>query len=77
MTLDQLPLGQSAKVVKLTGKPAVRRRLMEMGITASATVRAVRRAPMGDPLDVVIRGYHLSLRRTEASAVEVANPSEK
>jgi Fe2+ transport system protein FeoA len=72
MTLDQLPLGQSGKVVKLTGSPAVRRRLMEMGITPAAMVEAVRRAPMGDPLDIKIRGYHLSLRREEASAVEIA-----
>jgi Fe2+ transport system protein FeoA len=44
---------------------------MEMGITPSATVEAVRRAPLGDPLDVKIRGYHLSLRREEAAAIEV------
>jgi ferrous iron transport protein A len=72
MTLDMLPLGQPAKILKLTGTPAVRRRLMEMGITPAATVEAVRWAPMGDPLDVIIRGYHLSLRREEASAVHVA-----
>ena len=71
MTLDQLPLGQSAKVTKLTGAPAVRRRLMEMGITPAATIEAIRWAPLGDPLDIKIRGYHLSLRREEASAVEV------
>ena len=45
MTLDQLPLGQSAKILKLTGAPAVRRRLMEMGITPAATVQAIRWAP--------------------------------
>jgi ferrous iron transport protein A len=77
MTLDQLPLGQSAKILKLTGAPAVRRRLMEMGITPAATVQAIRWAPMGDPLDVLIRGYHLSLRREEASAVEVVTPSHQ
>ena len=74
MTLDQLPLGQSAQILKLTGTPAVRRRLMEMGITPAATVQAIRWAPLGDPLDVKIRGYHLSLRREEASAVEVVTP---
>jgi len=72
MTLDQLPLGQSAKVTKLTGAPAVRRRLMEMGITPAATIEAIRWAPLGDPLDIKIRGYHLSLRREEAAAVEVS-----
>ena len=71
MTLDELALGKVARVIKLTGNSAVRRRLMEMGITPSATIEAVRRAPLGDPLDVKIRGYHLSLRKEEASAVEV------
>jgi Fe2+ transport system protein FeoA len=77
MTLDELPLGQSAQILKLTGTPAVRRRLMEMGITPAATVQAIRRAPLGDPLDVKIRGYHLSLRRQEASAVEVITQAAK
>jgi Fe2+ transport system protein FeoA len=72
MTLDQLPLGATATVLKLTGSPAVRRRLMEMGITPKAPVQAIRWAPLGDPLDIKIRGYHLSLRREEAAAVEVA-----
>ena len=71
MTLDELPLGQKAKVVKLSGESAVRRRLMEMGLTPGAGVETVRRAPLGDPLDVRVRGYHLSLRKVEASAVEV------
>jgi len=74
MTLDELPLGQSAKVLKLTGAPAVRRRLMEMGITPSAMVEAVRRAPLGDPLDVKVRGYHVSLRKAEAAAIEIEGP---
>lgn len=73
MTLDQLPLGQSAKVAKLLGPPTVRRRLMEMGLTPAATVLAVRRAPMGDPLDVKVRGYHLSLRKEEAASVQLAD----
>ena len=75
MTLDELPLGQSAKVVKLTGAVGVRRRLMERGITPAAMVEAVRRAPLGDPLDIKVRGYHLSLRKEEAAAVEIAPPA--
>ena len=71
MTLDQLPLGTSAKIAKITADPRTRRRLMEMGITPSATVEAIRWAPLGDPMDIKIRGYHLSLRREEAAAVEV------
>jgi len=74
VTLDELPLGQTAKVLKLTGNGAVRRRLMEMGITPSAMVEAVRRAPMGDPLDVKVRGYHVSLRKAEAAAIEIEGP---
>ena len=71
MTLDQLALGTTAKVVKLGGAPAIRRRLMEMGITVGADVLAVRRAPLGDPLEVKVRGYQLSLRKEEAGAIEV------
>jgi len=71
MTLDELPLHQLATVKKLNGAPAVRRRLMEMGITPAATIEAIRWAPMGDPLDIKIRGYHLSLRREEAAAIEI------
>ena len=71
MTLNELALGQTAKVVKLTGPPALRRRLMEMGLTPAVVVEAVRRAPLGDPLDVKVRGYHLSLRKEEAAAIEV------
>jgi ferrous iron transport protein A len=74
MTLDQLPLGQSATVLKLSGNSGVRRRLMEMGITTSATIEAIRRAPLGDPLDVKVRGYHLSLRKEEAAAVLISDP---
>jgi ferrous iron transport protein A len=72
MNLNELPLGQSATVHQLAGPPAVRRRLMEMGITPNTSVHAVRRAPLGDPLDIKVRGYHLSLRRDEAAAVLLA-----
>lgn len=71
MTLDQLEIGSTAKVLKLSGEVGVKRRLMEMGITAGSQVQAVRRAPLGDPLDVKIRGYHLSLRKDEAAVIEI------
>jgi len=71
MTLDELSIGSSARVIKLLGAPGIRRRLMEMGITPSAVVQAIRRAPMGDPLDVKVRGYHLSLRKEEAASIQV------
>lgn len=71
MTLDQLEIGTAAKVVRLSGEVGVKRRLMEMGITAGSQILAVRRAPLGDPLDVKIRGYHLSLRKEEAAVIEI------
>jgi len=71
MTLDDLAIGQSAKVKRISGAPAIKRRLLEMGLTTACVVEAVRRAPLGDPLEVKVRGYHLSLRRDEAAAVEV------
>jgi Fe2+ transport system protein FeoA len=72
VTLDQLPLGSKAKVTRITAAGSTKKRLMEMGITPSALVEAIRWAPLGDPLDIKIRGYHLSLRREEAAAVEVS-----
>lgn len=71
MTLDELQLDQPAKVSKLLGEASIRRRLMEMGITPGVTVLIARRAPLGDPLDIKVRGYHLSLRKYEATAIEV------
>jgi ferrous iron transport protein A len=72
MTLDELPLGSAAKVTKLAGAPGIRRRLMEMGITVGTGIEAIRRAPLGDPLEVKIRGYMLSLRKEEAHAIEIS-----
>lgn len=71
-TLDTLDAGESGRVTSVAGPADVRRRLMEMGLTPGATVRVVRFAPLGDPIDVEVRGYHLSLRRHEASHVALA-----
>ena len=71
MTLDQLQNGQPAKVVKITGKGAVRRRLMDMGLVRGVQVEMVKAAPMGDPVDYLVRGYHLSLRKSEAQMIEI------
>jgi ferrous iron transport protein A len=70
-TLDQLTPGQSAKVKKVGGKGAVRRRLMDMGITSGVQISVVKASPLGDPVDYLVRGYHLSLRKTEAQMIEV------
>jgi Fe2+ transport system protein FeoA len=68
-TLNALKVGESGRVVRLDGPPGVRRRLLEMGLTPGATVELVRFAPLGDPIDIRVRGYHLSLRKQEASCV--------
>ena len=70
-TLDQLTPGQSARVKKVGGEGAVRRRLMDMGITSGVTISVVKASPLGDPVDYLVRGYHLSLRKTEAQMIEV------
>lgn len=71
MTLDQLEAGQTATVVKIGGKGLIRRRLMDMGLTKGITVEMIKAAPMGDPIDYLVRGYHLSLRKVEAQMVEI------
>lgn len=71
VTLDQLNPGQSAKVKKIHGKGAVRHRLMEMGLTRGVEISVVKASPLGDPVDYLVRGYHLSLRKVEAQMIEV------
>ncbi|WP_420643875.1 FeoA family protein [Candidatus Leptofilum sp.] len=71
VTLDQLNPGQSAKLKKIHGKGAVRRRLMEMGLTRGVEISVVKASPLGDPVDYLVRGYHLSLRKAEAQMIEV------
>ena len=70
-TLRQVPVGGSAKVVKLYGEGAVRRRIMDMGITKGIEVRVRKVAPLGDPIEVTVRGYELSLRLADAENIEV------
>ncbi|HEY0079500.1 MAG TPA: ferrous iron transport protein A [Pyrinomonadaceae bacterium] len=69
--LDTLPFGVTARVVSLNGERAIVRRLMEMGVVPGAPVRVVKAAPLGDPLEVRVRGYHLALRRAEARTIQV------
>ena len=70
-TLADLEPGEKAKILRVGGAAAATKRLVEMGLTRGATVAVVRVAPLGDPVEVQIRGYNLSLRKTEAGAVEV------
>ena len=70
-TLRQVKIGKSAKVVKLHGAGALRRRIMDMGITKGVEVYVRKVAPLGDPIEVTVRGYELSLRLSDAETIEV------
>lgn len=71
LTLDGLAHGVAARVVSVGGAGAVARRLMEMGVVPGAPVRVVKSAPLGDPLEIRVRGYHLAIRRSEAQTISV------
>lgn len=70
-TLKQTAIGDTVKVVKLHGEGAVKRRIMDMGITRGAEVHIRKVAPLGDPIEVTVRGYELSLRKADAEMIEV------
>lgn len=70
-TLAELNIGQSATVLRLHGQGAVRRRLMDMGITRGTSVLLRKTAPLGDPLELTVRGYELTLRREDAWQIQV------
>lgn len=70
-TLKDLQPGESAAVVKCNGTGALRRRLMDMGLTKGTNVQVRKVAPLGDPIQVTVRGYELSLRKSEAESIEV------
>ena len=72
MTLRDVPIGLTATVQKLHGEGALKRRIMDMGITNGVEVYVRKVAPLGDPIDVKIKGYHLSLRREEAADIAVS-----
>lgn len=70
-TLRDVPVGSTAKVAKLHGEGAVKRRIMDMGITKGTEIYVRKVAPLGDPLELQVRGYELSLRKADAEIVEV------
>ena len=70
-TLKEAKIGQTVTVVKLHGEGAVKRRIMDMGITRGVAVYVRKVAPLGDPVEVTVRGYELSLRKADAAMVEV------
>ena len=71
MTLGDVAVGTTASVVKLNGGGPVRRRIMDMGITKGAAVSVVKVAPFGDPIQLTVRGYELTLRKEDAKMIEV------
>ncbi len=70
-TLKDVKVGQTAKVVKLHGEGAVRRRIMDMGITKGVEIFVRKVAPLGDPMELAVRGYELSLRKADAEIIEI------
>ncbi len=70
-TLKQANIGDTVKVVKLHGEGAVKRRIMDMGLTKGVEVHIRKVAPLGDPVEVTVRGYELSIRKADAEMIEV------
>ena len=70
-TLLEAKIGETVKVVKLHGEGAIKRRIMDMGITKGTEVYVRKVAPLGDPVEVTVRGYELSLRKADAEMIEV------
>ena len=71
MTLREVPVHTTVKDVKINGEGAFRRRIMDMGITKNSEIYVRKVAPLGDPVEITVRGYELSLRRDDAESVEV------
>lgn len=71
MTLDKLPLGKSAIITKVNGQGALRHRLLDMGITPHTKVMVRKVAPMGDPIELYLRGYELTIRIDDAKNIEI------
>ncbi len=70
-TLKEAKIGETVKVVKLNGQGAVKRRIMDMGITKGVEISIRKVAPLGDPVEITVRGYELSLRKADAEMIEV------
>lgn len=70
-TLRDVKIGDKVRVVKLHGQGAIRRRIMDMGITKGVEITVCKVAPLGDPIEITVRGYQLSLRKDDAETIEV------
>jgi ferrous iron transport protein A len=71
VTLKEVKIGSTVKVVKLYGEGAVKRRIMDMGITKGVSITVRKVAPLGDPIELSVRGYELSIRKQDAEKIEV------
>lgn len=70
-TLNEIPVGETVRIVKLHGEGALKRRMMDMGLTRNAKVYVRKVAPLGDPIEITVRQYELSLRKEDAKLIEV------
>ena len=77
MTLDKLPIGQTATVRVVGGEGALRRRLLDMGITPKTSILMRKKAPLGDPIEICLRGYELTLRADDAQKIELVQGDGK
>ena len=71
-TLREAKIGETVQVVKIHGEGAVKRRIMDMGITKGVSIYVRKVAPLGDPVEITVRGYELSLRKADAETIEIA-----
>lgn len=71
MTLNELQIGKSGKIIKNRTKGALKQRFMDMGITKGVVVKIIKIAPLGDPIEIEIRGYNLSIRKDDAKLIEI------
>lgn len=72
-TLKTVKVGQTVKVIKVHGTGAIKRRIMDMGVTNGCTLFVKKVAPLGDPIEITVRGYELTLRRQDADIIEISN----
>ena len=70
-TLKDVKIGQTVKVTKVGGEGALKRRIMDMGITKGVTIKVMKMAPLGDPIEITVRGYELTLRKADCEKIEV------
>jgi len=76
ITLNKLPIGKSAVICAVRGQGVLRRRLLDMGLTPKTVVMVRKKAPLGDPIEIFLRGYELTLREEEAAKIELEDTAE-